>query len=232
MGRCIRKMIKIVIIAEPVWEENYLKKYLSSQRDFKILGFGKDDYDALKLVNTFKPDIVLIDIYRNDINGVEIAPLLRSKSPSTRVIILSSFEDEEHISKVLSNQISGYLLRNGDYEKIAESIRTIYRGGIFYAPRIASKVFELISKLLKKDNINYRQPLRNKTAIPSTISGMELRIMVFIGKGRSDKEIAENLSLKPGTVRNYISSAMHKAGLRNRTEIAIYAFKNGLIDPP
>jgi DNA-binding NarL/FixJ family response regulator len=225
-------MIKIVIIAEAVWEENYLKKYLSSQGDFKILGLGQDDYDALKLVNTFKPDIILIDIDRSDINSMEIAPLIRRKSPSTRIIILSSFENEEYIYKALSNRIPGYLLRNRNYEKIAESIRAIYRGGIFYAPRIASKAFGLISEVLKKNNISRRYPPRDKTALPSTISEMELRIMAFVGEGRSDKEIAENLSLKPGTVRNYISSAMHKAGLRNRTEIAIYVFKNGLIVPP
>jgi DNA-binding NarL/FixJ family response regulator len=225
-------MVKIVIIGDSVWEQNCLKKYLSSQRDFKILGAGKDGYDVLKLVNTLKPDIVLMDMSRNDIKGMEIAPLLRRQSPSTRIIILSPFDDEEHIYKALSNRISGYLLKTGDFKKIAESIRTIYGGSILYAPKIASKTFARISELLRKHNINRPYPPRDKTAIPSTISGMELRIITFIGEGRSDKEIAENLNLKPGTIRNYISSTMHKAGLRNRTEIAIYAFKKGLIVPP
>jgi DNA-binding NarL/FixJ family response regulator len=225
-------MIKIVVITDPDWEQNGLKKYLSSQKDFKILGFGKDEYDALKLVNTLRPDIVLLDLYRKDIKGIEIAPLLRSKSPSTRTIILSSFEDEAHIYRALSNRIAGYLLRNMNYEKIAESIRTIYAGGVFYTPRIASKAFGFISELLNKNNIDRPCLPQDRTVIPSTISGTELRIMTFIGEGRSNKEIAENLNLTLGTIRNYISSTMHKAGLRNRTEIAIYAFKNGLIVPP
>jgi DNA-binding NarL/FixJ family response regulator len=222
-------MIKIVIIADPDRGQVCLRDYLSTQRDFKILGLGKDGYDALKLVNTCKPDIVLIDVYRDDINGMEITPLLRSKSPSTRTIILTSFEDEDHICKALSNRISGYLLRNADYERIAESIRTIYRGGIFYTPKIAAKVFALASEMVKRSAIPWRYPREEKITIPPTISEIELRIISLIGEGRSVKEIAENLNLKPGTIRNYISSAMHKAGLRNRSEIALYALKKGLI---
>jgi DNA-binding NarL/FixJ family response regulator len=223
-------MIKIIIIADPLRGQSHLKRRLSFQRDFKILGFGRDEYDALRLASTFRPDIVLIDLYRDDIRGIEIAPLIRGKSPSTKTIILTSFDDEEHIGKALFNGITGYLLRNGDYDKIVESIRTIYKGGIYYTPKITSRVFVLISELLKKKGINHSYPPRETTTIPPTISEIELRIMSFIGAGWSDKEIAENLRLKPGTIRNYISSAIRKAGLRNRTEIAIYALKWGLIE--
>jgi DNA-binding NarL/FixJ family response regulator len=86
--------------------------------------------------------------------------------------------------------------------------------------------------LLQKNSTNQPYPLPDTADIPPGISGIELRIMTFIGEGRSDKEIAENLNLKPGTIRNYISSAMRKAGLRNRTEIAIYVFKKGLVVLP
>jgi DNA-binding NarL/FixJ family response regulator len=222
-------MIKIVIIADPAGGQNFLKNRVASQKDFRILGAGKDEYDALTLVSTFRPDIVLIDEYRKNIDGIEIAPLLRIKSPSTHIIILSAFDDEEHIYKALSNRIAGYLLKNGDYGKIAESIRAVYKGGIYYTPKIASRVFILISKLIKRNGISQSNFPQNRTTIPPTISGIELRIMSLIGEGLSDKEIAETINRKPGTIRNYISSVMRKAGLRNRTEIAIYALKMGLV---
>jgi DNA-binding NarL/FixJ family response regulator len=225
-------MIKIVIITDPVGNQNFLKKRVSSHRDFRILGAGKDVYDALVLVSTFRPDIVLIDEYREDIDGTEIAPLLRIKSPSTHIIVLSAFDDEKHIYKALSNRITGYLLKSGDYDKIAESIRTVYKGGVYYTPQIASRVFILISELIKRNGINPSYFPQTRTTIPPDISGIELRIMSLIGEGRSDKEIAETMNLKPGTIRNYISSAMRKAGLRNRTEIAIYALKMGLVVLP
>jgi DNA-binding NarL/FixJ family response regulator len=184
------------------------------------------------MVNSFKPDIVFMEIDGEDNNYMDIIPLFTAKSPGTRTIVLSVFTDEDHIRQALANQISGYLLKDSGHEIIAESIRTIFRGGVFFDPRIVSKAIRLISKIFKKENQGRYFPLREKKLIPPTLSGIELRIMTYVGEGRSDKEIAENLGLKPGTVRNYISSAIRKAGLRNRTEIAIYALKQGLASPP
>jgi DNA-binding NarL/FixJ family response regulator len=223
-------MIKIVVIDEKESDRNKITKLLSSQVDFEIVGLGTDGYDALKLVSALKPDITILDFNLSYIDGAEILPLLKRKSPSTSIIILTSVDDDEHICKALENKVPGYLLKNTDMDMLVNSIRCIYRGGHYITPKIAAKAFHILSELMREKNKQKDiTPSKGDSAsFPLSISRTELRIMAFIGQGQSNKEIAENLCLKIGTVRNYISSAMQKAGLRHRTQVAIYALRNGI----
>jgi DNA-binding NarL/FixJ family response regulator len=204
-----------------------VKGALSLHRDFKVLGLGKDGYDALKLVNRYKPDIAILDVSLDYIDGVEIAPLLKQGSPATAVIILTSCLNDHQICKALGNEVAGFLLKDSDLDRLAFILRSIHAGEWYMNPRISARVLHILSEFLRG---NQPEDFSRNPAhpIPSSISKTELRIIRFIGEGRSNKEIAECLRLKDGTVRNYISSAMQKAGLRSRTQLAIYAVRTGL----
>jgi DNA-binding NarL/FixJ family response regulator len=227
-------MIKIVIIDKQEADRNCTKAILSSQDDFIVLDQGKDGYDALRMVERLKPDIAILDICLDVVDGPEIIPLLRCRSPKTAVLFLTSLKDEEHICKALYHEVRGYLLKDRDMYALAEAIRLVHKGGRFISPQINDKVYHILSGLLKNQGyaaVQYQsaKTVHDDMTIPSEISRTELKIMTCVSQGYSTKEIAENLQLTTGTVRNYLSTAMQKAGLQHRTQIPLFAIKNGLI---
>lgn len=225
-------MIKIIVIDDRGQERNRICAILSIQDDFEIVGFGKDSYDTLKLAADLQPDIIIINLREDNIDGPELVPLIKRKSPATAVIILNTHDegdDDMYASKAFSAGARCYLAKN-DIEKLADSVRMAYKGGLFINDSLITRIFGVPSKPPEYRNTYRNFPSVKKTGrmIPPNMNRTELQIMAFIGRGHSNKEIAESLRLKPGTVRNYLSSAMHKTGLRNRTQVAIFALVNGL----
>lgn len=229
-------MIKIVIIDNWELDRNNIQALISSQDDFTIVGLGKDGYDAFKLVGELKPDIAILDISLDVIDGTDIIPLLKSKSPSTAIVFLTSLEDEEHICKAVVQEVRGYLLKDTDMDILADAVRLVYQGGRFINPKIDDKVYHILATQLKPmylanfpHTVSSNPTVEEEIDLPAGISRKELRIMLCVGKGHSTKKIAEDLSLTTGTVRNYLSSAMQKAGLQHRNQIPLFVFKHGLI---
>jgi DNA-binding NarL/FixJ family response regulator len=221
-------MIHVVIIDAKQEDRERIKKLLSLHRDFDVQGLGKDGYDAIQLMAVFKPDIAILDINLDFINGLDVLPLLRRRSPATMMVILASKLDDGQISKALGSKIAGFLLKDSDFDKMPYILQDICFGKYYMNPQVSTRIFHIFSKLLDRNNQANSFP-NLVHSIPTGISRTELQIMSCIGEGRSNKEIAEYLSLKAGTVRNYISSAIHKTGVRDRTQMAIYALRNGLV---
>jgi DNA-binding NarL/FixJ family response regulator len=220
-------MIKVVIIGEQTQGQNLISS-LSAQKEIKIVGCGKDGYDALKLSAHVRPDIIIIDLGKNNNEGPELVPLIKRKSPATEVIFLSGRDDNENTARALSTGALGYLVKQTDMDKLAASVKTVYNGVYYISPMIITRTFGMFLEPDRRRNVPASHNRRR--SIPANINRMELQIMSFIAKGHTNKEIAESLQLTQGTVRNYLSSAMHKAGLKNRTQVVIYAIVNGLID--
>ncbi|MDR1901418.1 MAG: response regulator transcription factor [Treponema sp.] len=223
-------MLQILIIDDHEVDRILLQKFLSGQPDLKIVGIGEEAYDACMMLNTIKPDIIILDLERGHFAGTEIIPLLKQKSPESSIIYFTHKEDEASIRRAIANGIAGYLLKFNDLDKLPYCIREIYRGFSYMSPKIASKVLKICSDLINHQNQGKKGGDLQESAeiLPSTISKTELNIISYIAQGRSTREIAEILNLKLGTVRNYISSTMQKAGLRSRTQIAMYALHHGL----
>jgi DNA-binding NarL/FixJ family response regulator len=223
-------MIKIVLIDGQERYRNSMKKLLSAQRDFEISGVGKDEYEAITLVGSLKPDILLIDINLQFIEGAKVIPILKTRSPATAIIILTSLDSDECVLSAISSGASGYLLKGPEIDNIAEKIRTVYNGGSLMTPEITTKVFRMFSEFAKnRDGLLNGDPIPEIIrSFPSNISKIEFQIIGFIGRGLSNREIAQRLCLQEGTIRNYISLILQKTALRNRTQIAIFAIRNGL----
>jgi DNA-binding NarL/FixJ family response regulator len=220
-------MIRIVVADSEQKIREKIKSILSPHKDFNVVGTGRDGYDAIKLIPAYKPDIAILGVNLDFINGAEIPPLLKRRSPATSIIILASRLNDHQIYKALSNEVTGLLLEEPDLEHMAFILRKIHAGEYYMNAQISSRIFRIVSGIFRESRRG-NSPREPVSSIPSSISKTELQIMHFIGEGNSNKEIAELLNLKAGTVRNYISSAMHKAGLRNRTQMAVYAVENGL----
>jgi DNA-binding NarL/FixJ family response regulator len=217
-------MIKLIIVDGQDVYRNDLQVVLSKYNDFKIIGIGKDGYEAIKLTVDLHPDIVLMDIHLPLIDGVKVASILKYRSPATSVIIITNFNNKEYVQQAICSGVAGYLVKETDRDYLAAVIRAVYNGDCFLSPKIVTGIFRCIS------SAHYKTPLsvlQNDKVQLSNISDIEILIISYIGQGFSNKEIAEKLKLKEGTVRNHISSILQKTKLRDRTQIAIHAVTQG-----
>ncbi|GHV37411.1 DNA-binding response regulator [Spirochaetia bacterium] len=224
-------MITIIVISSKERDKILINSLLSSQDDFEVAGLGRDGYDAIRLTQALQPDVAIIDFHLENISGTELIPLIKRRAPNTAVILLSPWDDEKHVCDAIACGISGYLLKKTDMDKLVNSVRIAYDGGCYISSRILSRAFRALSELTRYRKI-YRSlfPPGETDLMLSRFSQAELRIIKFVCEGKTNKEIAEHLSLTIGTVRNYISTVMQKAGTRNRVQMAIFAFKNRLND--
>jgi DNA-binding NarL/FixJ family response regulator len=220
-----------------------VQKALALHSDFEVVGCGRDGFDALKLVGKLKPDVMIMDTHLCDINITELIPLLRSKSPQTAFLILTSLTEEAHISTMLNLGVTAYLLKETDMDTLPLAIKTLYNEGHFFSSKIRDKVFRILLDMIntKKEPEKPAQPVPAKQELEKThpqnttavkFSRVELRLIPLVVQGYSSEEIANNLSLSGGTVRNYLSTMLQKTGQRNRTQLAMFAVNNGLSSQP
>ena len=157
------------------------------------------------------------------INGVECIKILKEKKLDTKIIILTTFDDDEYIFEAVKNGASGYLLKGISLDELVKSIRLVANGGTLINPDVATKVCKLFSEMAKS---NYIQKVDDRFIHDFNVS--ELKIIQLVGRGFSNKEITDELNISEGTVRNYISNILGKLNLKNRTQLAILAVQTGI----
>ena len=235
-------MISAVIVDAEKQDRDRTTALLSAEETIKILACGKDGYDALKLTGSFKPDIVIVDNQLEFIDGGDIPPLLKARSPFSMVAILTRNLSDHQLYRAASNRVSGFIDKETDMGMLPDILRYISGGGCFISPAFAARVLNMIT-LIDVDILNkrrYTNPLKKSTPdliISSRedpagyLSKMELNLLTQLGKGLPSVEIASKLGLTAGTVNNYASSLMNKLGLRSRAQIVRYVFNNALVLP-
>jgi DNA-binding NarL/FixJ family response regulator len=183
------------------------------------------------LVSRLQPDIVLLDESLPVVDGTEITPTLKYRSPKTGIIILTAFQENIHVLKAINYGASGYLMKNTLQEKFIAGIKTVYNGGCLMSPETAAKAFRMFSDAGKNHPALYLSPRQEKPfPLYSNLSKQESQVMTCVGRGLSNKEISEYLRLKEGTIRNYISAIFEKTGMKNRTQVALYAHSIDLME--
>jgi DNA-binding NarL/FixJ family response regulator len=214
-------MINIVIICRLHKDREKIASLLSAHKDFHIAALGKDGYDALQAVENLSPDVIIMDLRLPGISAVELTPLVKRKSPHTAIMTLSSMDQNHVASSAIRSGISAYLLKQEDMDKLAACIRLVYSGGIYVSTSILNRVFSTVSALPGF-------PLKNQPrSLPFSCS--ERGIISLLTQGFNDDEIAENLHLHQGTVRNRLADIRRKIGAKNRIQIVVYALIYGLI---
>jgi DNA-binding NarL/FixJ family response regulator len=221
-------MVYIVAINEKFQEREELKHQLASLAGVKLCGIGKDGYDAVRLVDVYKPDIALIDSKINVYVHTGLLHLLKRISPSTAIALMVSAEDVIPVHWMIDETPAACLLKDTDMDHLEYIIKEVYSGRLYINPAIAVKTFCILADRNKAAGSETRWEGKKETPRLAELNSTEIRIFAYVAEGRSNNEIAGCLKLKNGTVRNYISTAMRKAGLKNRVEIAFYARENGL----
>jgi len=236
-------LISTMIICPQKREREKIVSILSAERNIKVLAYGKDGYDALKLIGSHKPDIVIFDNNLEFIDGEEILPLLKIRSPSTAVVIVVSKINDYQLYKAATYEVSGIVNKEADMESLPKILKNISEGECFISPVLASRVMRLLCSLTSKagshgsgENKSQARLLESGNVVflsredpAAYLSRTELKVLVEIGEGHASTDIAKNLGLTVGTVRNYISSVMHKTGMNNRSQMVRYAYSCGLV---
>jgi len=216
-------MIKVLIADDQELIRDSLELLIASDSRFEVVGSTANGRETINQTRLLKPDIILMDIRMPELNGIECVKIIKEIDSSIKIIILTTFDNEEYIYDSLKNGADGFLLKGISKKDLIQSIETVFRGGASIEPQTAQKVFKLFGKMAKSYFIN--QPKEDI----DELSSLELRIIQLIGRGCSNKEIINEINLSEGTIRNYISQILKKLDLRDRTQIAIFAIQSGVM---
>ena len=214
--------IKILLVDDqPLFREG-LRTLLSVHTDFQVVGEAGNGEEAIRLVRLLLPSVVLMDLQMPVLDGVAATRNLHEERPDCRVIVLTTFDDDEMVFDGLRAGAVGYLLKDAPSEKLAEAIRVAARGETFLQPSVAAKVVAEFARLTRK-------PVRTANPEIEPLSERELEILRLIAQGASNREIAGTLFLAEGTVKNHVTNILGKLQVRDRTQAALKAKESGLI---
>jgi DNA-binding NarL/FixJ family response regulator len=218
-------MIKIIIADDQELIRDSLELIISSDSRFSVIGMAVDGKEVVDMALSLTPDVILMDIRMPKINGLECVQLIKEKKPCIKIIILTTFDNDEYVYDAVKGGADGFLLKGISKNDLLSSIVTVYNGGTSVDPHTAQKVFSLLGRLAGS---SFRS-IEDCEDRFKDFSSHELQIMQLIGKGCSNKEIIQEVNFSEGTVRNYISNILKKLDLRDRTQIAIFAIQSGLM---
>ena len=207
--------VRILIVDDQELFRAGLHTLLSMQPDLQVVGEARNGEEALRLAGELNPDVVLMDLHMPVLNGVAATRHLKSTRPEIKVIVLTTFEG-------LRAGAIGYLLKDVASEKLVEAIRAVARGAAFLQPSIAGKVIAEFARLSP-----YLPPQAQPLVEP--LSERELDILRLLSQGASNKEIADDLVITVGTVKNHVTSILAKLGVRDRTQAALKAKELGIM---
>lgn len=205
--------MKIIIVDDDCLVAGALKTILEADPEIEVTSTGSDGEQACQLYRQYRPDILLMDIRMKGMDGLSASAQILGEFPDARILLLTTFSDDEYIVKALRLGAKGYLLKQ-DYASILPALRAVYSGQTVFGTEIVSKIPELLQS---SEGFDYSS---------QNINERELAIIRLIANGYSNKEIAAELFLSEGTVRNYLSSILDKLKLRDRTQVAVFYYQH------
>ena len=217
-------MVKVLIADDQELIRQSLKIVLGTDSEIEITDSVGDGTDVLKSLEKNVPDVILMDVRMPKMDGTVCTKEVKKKYPDVKIIILTTFDDDDFIYSALKYGASGYILKGISMEGLKQAIMTVHRGGSMINPDIATRVVRLFSQMAQSD---FAIEVDEKGSDELTKS--EKIIIQRVGQGLSNKEIAGKLYLSEGTVRNNISRILSKLGLRDRTQLAIWAVQTGIM---
>ena len=218
-------MTRILIVDDQELFRDSLSIIMKASDEIEVTGAVASVDEALASINETMPDAVLMDIRMPGKDGVEGTRLIKSRYPDVKVIVLTTFDDDEYVYGALKYGASGYLLKGCSKAELMEAIHLALSGGAMINPEIATKVIRQFSEMARREDI-----ILVSDELADLLNESELKISRAVGRGLSNREISTTLYLSEGTVRNYISSILMKLELRDRTQLAIWAVQKGMAD--
>jgi len=211
---------KIMIVDDHEVVRIGLVSLLEQNSQYEVVAQADNALDAIKKVETYKPDVVLMDIRLPGMSGIEACEQISKKYPETKVIMLTSFAEDEMLFSAIKAGASGYVLKQINAKDLINSIESVARGEASLDPAVTQRVFQEVRKAVREE----------EASAFSNLSQQERMVLKLVSEGKTNRDIAQNLFLGEGTVRNYVSSILSKLNVSNRAEAAAYAVEHNLKD--
>ncbi len=213
-------LISVLLVDDHALMREGLRQLLALEHDMKIVGEAVDGYDALQKIRRLRPEVVLMDISMPVVDGLAVTRQITQEIPSLAVIILTMHRQQQQMLQAMKNGARGYLLKSASSQELAEAIRKVHDGSMSIEPELTGAIVN-----------DYR---RLSNALPgnssiTALSEKEVEIIRYVASGMSNREIADGLAYSEKTVKNYLSIIFQKLGIRDRTQAAIFALRQGLI---
>ncbi len=208
-------VISVLIADDHPFVRHGLRTYLDTLDDLEVAGEAADGAEAVELAGRLLPDVVLMDLVMPELDGVEATRKIREASPSTKVIVLTSFADDEKVFPAIKAGAAGYLLKDVHPAELAEAVRKASRGEALLAPSVAARLM---------------QEVAGERPAASGLTERELEVLRLIARGMSNKQIAHELVVSEKTVKTHVSNILAKLHLADRTQAALYAVREGIAE--
>lgn len=210
--------MKILLCDDQAVIRDGLEMLLTLEKDMQVVGSASDGAEALELAAQKRPDLILMDLKMPGVNGIEATRQLRAKFPEIKILVLTTYDDDEWLFDAIRAGASGYLLKDTPRQKIIEAIHGTMDGKSFLDPVVAGKLMNQVVS-------NQKQPA---SILAEKLTERELDVLRLLAKGFPNSEIASQLHLSEGTVRNHVSAILEKLGVSDRTQAAVIAIQHGL----
>ncbi len=216
------RMIDVLIADDHAIVRRGLRTLIAGEPDMEVAGEAADGYEVVHIARELKPDVILLDLVMPGLSGLEALAQIKDDNPDARVLVLTSFGDNERVFSAIRAGASGYLLKDASPEQLLQAIHDVYNGESHLHPTIALKMLRELDNPVK--------PSANAVLTEDPLTEREVEVLRFVAQGLSNQEIAKTLTISERTVGNHIGSILRKLHLANRTQAALYALKRGLVD--
>lgn len=210
--------MKVIICDDQAIVRDGLELLLKLEKDIEVVGLAQDGAQAIDLVESMHPDLVLMDLLMPGVNGVEATRTIRAKHPEVKVLVLTTFDDDEWVFDAIRVGASGYLLKDTPRGKVIEAIRGTVAGKAFVDPSVAGKLLEQAAS----------PQVQPATRITEKLTEREVDVLRLMARGLNNSDIALQMHLSEGTVRNHVSAIFTKLEVSDRTQAVIIALRHGL----
>ena len=209
--------IKVLLAEDHAIVREGTRELVQHEPDMEVVGEASNGEEAVQLTGKLRPDVVIMDIAMPKLSGIEATKRIKELYPATAVLILTAYDDDQYVFALLEAGAAGYLLKNVRGRELIDAIRAVYAGESVLHPAITRKVIESL--------IPAGKPAERRIAEP--LSEREMEVLKLAGRGMSNKDIAEKLSLSVRTVQSHLGNIFNKLGVGSRTEAVLYALKKG-----
>ncbi|MBI5631052.1 MAG: response regulator transcription factor [Elusimicrobia bacterium] len=210
--------MRVLIADDQTLFREGIKDLLENEKLIEVVGEAADGQEAVRQAKKLKPDVILMDIKLPHLDGVAATRLIRKECPSTNVLILSSFEDEAHVMESIQAGANGYLSKMLPAVELVNALKAFANEGVMIPQQVMGKLLA-----------GLRQMVKNESQSPVALTKTEIRVMVLLGSGLSNKEIAGKMNCSVKTIKNHLNAVFQKLGVTNRTEAVVKGIDMGLI---